>query len=662
MKYFQKQLFIFIIVYIITITNQERLTPLSECTKGRITSYKGWETGGKCGFGPHKSATSSSYLYPVSPNYDLFNSYSHCGACYEIVGPYGAIRTRVEDYCPKNDEQGLCTGDMYHFNVANNGSTFLMGDHDISNVTFRMVECGFTGNVRILTDEEMDEYSFSFIVLDHNLPISYVSLKEDGTSSWTKINRNKNDNHWKYEVDLKINLPLSIRIYSINGDYVTVEMKDLKPGQTYEANGNFKSPENTYFNIKNFNTEEKPDDAEECCERDKSDFTPIYNNGKLNEGYNNLNQKATVDYNSDDLYENQTSMNVKFQSFGEVIFQPVFPIRADQFSGVLLVIKTKNNCTNCLNLRAYDIKNNNQALKLDTDNEWKTFRFSFDTLGIKDEFNGIAIKYSKSSSQPYEINIGNIELLGVKNPPSAGICVDVPVIPPTAQEKEKTDIPTTSVLNNTNNQTDIVTDIVTVATNNTVTPKGTIVIKKIESMVDYPLIITVDCEPFEAVNDEKMTLLFTSTDNSYSFETESCILPTVEPISTFSCKIPNNIPNGVYRINSPSTNKYNILSSSIATVTDGSISFNTIDYGYNGNDNDKETDIKETTTKQDQNSTVQEKSTIIITNSIDQVVKKGDLITFQVSPIEPIEYSLKNKEIIFRDNNNQYLFLKDCQE
>lgn len=662
MKYYQKQLFIFIIVYIITITVQERLTPLSECTKGRITPYKGWETGGKCGFGPHKSATSSSYLYPVSPNYDLFNSYSQCGACYEIVGPYGAIRTRVEDYCPKDDEQGLCTGDMYHFNVANNGSTFLMGDNDLSNVTFRMVTCGFTGNVRILTDDQMDEYSFSFIVLDHNLPISYASIKEDDTT-WTKINRNKNDNHWKYETNYKIISPLFIRIYSINGNYVTVEMKDLKPGQTYEANGNFNTPENTYFNIKNFNTEEKPDDAEECCSRDKSDFTPIYNNGKLNEGYNNLNQKATVDYNSDDLYENQTSMNVKFQSFGEIIFQPVFPIRADQFSGVLVVIKTKNNCTNCLNLRAYDIKNKNQALKLDTDNEWKTFRFSFDTLGIeKNEFNGIAIKYSKSSSQPYEINIGNIELLGVKNPPSAGICVDVPVIPPTAQEKEKTDIPTTSVLNNTNNQTDIVTDIVTVATNNTVTPKGTIVIKKIESMVDYPLIITVDCEPFEAVNDEKMTLLFTSTDNSYSFETESCILPTVEPISTFSCKIPNNIPNGVYRINSPSTNKYNILSSSIATVTDGSISFNTIDYGYNGNDNDKETDVKETTTKQDQNSTVQEKSTIIITNSIDQVVKKGDLITFQVSPIEPIEYSLKNKEIIFRDNNNQYLFLKDCQE
>ena len=680
MKYFQKQLFIFIIVYIITITNEERLTPLSECTKGRITPYKGWETGGKCGFGPHKNATSSSYLYPVSPNYDLFNSYSHCGACYEIVGPYGAIRTRVEDYCPKNDEQGLCTGDMYHFNVANNGSTFLMGDHDISNVTFRMVECGFTGNVRILTDEEMDEFSFSFIVLDHNLPISYVSIKENGTSSWTKLNRNKNDNHWKYEVDLKINLPLSIRIYSINGDYVTVEIKDLKPGQTYEANENFITPEDTYFNIKTFNTEEIPDETEECCERDKSDFNRIYKDGKLNDGYNNLNQKAIVDYDSDDLYQNQTSMNVKFQSLGEIIFQPIFPIRADQFSGVLVVIKTKNNCTNCLNLRAYDIKNEYQALQLNTDNEWKSFRFSFDTLGINDEFNGIAIKYSKSSSQPYEINIGNIELLGVRNPPSAGICVDVvtvidpPVIPLTVEEKEITDMPTISDLNYTNNQTDIVnatdieivTDIVTVATNatdtetgnNTVIQKENVVIKKIESMVDYPLIITVDCEPFQAVNDEIMTLLFTSTDNLYSFETESCILPNAGPIFSFSCKIPNNIPNGVYTINSPSVNKYNILSSSITTVIDGTMSFNPIVYNRNNN---KETDVEEIT-KQDQNSTVQENSTIIITKSIDRVVNRGDPIIFQISPIEPIKYSLKNKEIIFRDSTYKYLFLKNCRE
>ena len=68
-----------------------------------------------------------------------------------MVGPNGAIRVRVEDSCPENDELGLCSGDMYHFNVANNGVSYIMGTSDRSNITFRMVECGFSGNIRILT-------------------------------------------------------------------------------------------------------------------------------------------------------------------------------------------------------------------------------------------------------------------------------------------------------------------------------------------------------------------------------------------------------------------------------------------------------------------------------------------------------------------------------
>ena len=96
----------------INITNTKILTPLSECLKGRINKYIGWENGGKCGFGFHKNATGNSYIYPVSPNSDLFISSSHCGICYEMVGPYGKIRVRVEDYCKKDDELGLCSGDM----------------------------------------------------------------------------------------------------------------------------------------------------------------------------------------------------------------------------------------------------------------------------------------------------------------------------------------------------------------------------------------------------------------------------------------------------------------------------------------------------------------------------------------------------------------------
>ena len=37
------------------------LTPLSECTQGRITGYDTYKNGGACGFGPPK-------LYGLAPN------------------------------------------------------------------------------------------------------------------------------------------------------------------------------------------------------------------------------------------------------------------------------------------------------------------------------------------------------------------------------------------------------------------------------------------------------------------------------------------------------------------------------------------------------------------------------------------------------------------
>ena len=266
----------------ISITNQKNLTALSECTKGRIFKYTGWENGGQCGFGSHKNATSASYIYPAVPNSDLFVSSSHCGICYEMVGPYGAIRVRVEDYCKKDDESGLCSGDMNHFNVANNGSRYLIGEGDLANITFRMIECGYSGNIRILLSEVSDQYYFSFVVLDHNIAVSSVSVQENESTTWTELNRDEY-NLWTYDPGLEIYFPLKIRIYSINGDYVTVEVKEINEDGIYEADNNFKMPNDTYFNIITLEKEEIPSNSKNCCEIDKSDFTPIYNYGKVND-------------------------------------------------------------------------------------------------------------------------------------------------------------------------------------------------------------------------------------------------------------------------------------------------------------------------------------------------------------------------------------------
>ena len=67
-----------------------------------------------------------------------------------MVWPNGAIRVRVEDYCSKNNELGLCSGDMHHFNIAKNGSSYIMGNSDLANITFRMVSCDYSDNVKII--------------------------------------------------------------------------------------------------------------------------------------------------------------------------------------------------------------------------------------------------------------------------------------------------------------------------------------------------------------------------------------------------------------------------------------------------------------------------------------------------------------------------------
>ena len=150
---FHKRLLFTIIINLILIINAVELTPLSQCTKGRISPYNNWQNGGSCGFGSHSTATGATYIYPVAPNQDLFGNSAQCGVCYEMVGPSGVIKVRVEDYCLKNNTSGYCYGDMFHFNLANNGVSYIMGNASLSNITFRMVSCDYTGNIRILTDK-----------------------------------------------------------------------------------------------------------------------------------------------------------------------------------------------------------------------------------------------------------------------------------------------------------------------------------------------------------------------------------------------------------------------------------------------------------------------------------------------------------------------------
>ena len=674
MKYFLKPLFTYIFIIKIFEIIPEKLTPLSECTKGRISSYTGWEKGGSCGFSSHTNAIGTTYLYPAAPNSDLFNNSAQCGICYEMVGPYGAIRVRVEDSCPKDDELGLCTGDMFHFNVANNASKFLMGGNDFTNVTFRMVSCDYSGNIKIKADENIDEYRYSFIILDHNLGIDSVRFNEYDTRTWIKLTRDKY-NYWTYDEQTQINFPVTIRIYSINKDFVTVIVDSLEPGKTYEADGNFKVPDNTYFNVSTLEKVKIPDNTSECCKLDNSEFSPIYKNGKISEVYNNYGQKATMDYNSGDNYQGKPSMKVDFQSFGKFIIQSNFPIRADQYSGVSISIKTNKTCTNCLYFRAYDLKDKNQILSLNDENRWKTYKFDFSSLGIENnQFNGIVLYFYKSTDQPYEINIGSIELIENENAPDAGVCLEIEkssggeVIPPSdntgnqtnnetsPKTTEKTEIDIDSTMaNDSIENNEIESDTIKITTPNTIVETNVSIIDiiSLESLVESPLVINIKCNNFRKIENEIMSLLFVPKGSSNYIQTESCILPNEDIISFFSCKVSNVLSNGTYNIQSPPNKRYIINFPNNIFVNNGIISIE--DNNKNNTD-----DINEGNSTQEE---VIDYSPIEITNSINRVINKGDKISFEIIPINADKYYLDNDEIIFVDNTKtKALYLKKCEK
>ena len=710
MKFHLKPLFVFLIFAKILIINLKTLTPLSECVKGRITPYTGWENGGKCNFIAHNNATGNTYLYPAAPNLELFVSTSHCGACYEMVGPNGAIRVRVEDYCPKDDELGFCSGDMYHFNVANNGTSYIMGASDNSNINFRMVECGFSGNVRILTDKDSDIYWISFVVLDHNLPITSVSVQENESNSWKRLSREES-NYWTYETFNEIYFPIKIRIYSIDENYVTVEMNDIKGGEIYEADSNFNNDNKTFYNITTFEKEEKPDSSKNCCEFDLSDFSNIYKNGEVNELYYYYSQKVTVDLNSSELHQNNNTINAKFQSNGKLVFQSSYPIRADQFSGVSIYIKATKNCTNCMCLRAYDLQNKNQNLELNTANGWKIYRFDFGKLGVENnEFNGIVLYY-KSTSQPFEIYIGRIDLLGKAIKPDAGICLSIPVdssgsgiIPPpidhvtteTTDAPDTTDAATTITTNEdtaTENLTDSLTDESTMAINTTEVETDTEIptesgnetsltnvnILTITSSENMPLIININCESFQRIENENIILLFVSNDNSNTFQTRNCNLGSEKTITQFSCILPNNMPNGVYSIKSPSNTKYSVFYPSNALVNEGAISFNyspvtiiditeietqiLVDSPITNSTNSTIEETQKTDNTYLDLKTQESYEPIVITSNFDQTITPYQLISFEIEQIEESKFNLLNDEIIFEDvGKAKALYFKSCQK
>ena len=210
----------FLLIQIIILFTKS-LTPLSECTLGRITGYDEYEQGGSCGFGVPK-------IYGAAPNDDFYNNGEKCGICYELVGPNGVLYFMVDSHCPVKGNEASCSGDMLHFDLHKNGFKTIVGEGlGRLNVTFRMVACNHEGNIIVKTKNETSQYYFGFIVMNHVIGLKKVYYSFD-KKNWTGLERRGNYNEWK--VDTVSSLPLYLQFESISGEKVMTQINEIKSG------------------------------------------------------------------------------------------------------------------------------------------------------------------------------------------------------------------------------------------------------------------------------------------------------------------------------------------------------------------------------------------------------------------------------------------------
>ena len=616
----KKPLYFLIILSLFILINSENLTPLGVCTKGRAGQYSGWRSGGRCGFGTHQGTFNSTYMFPVAPNQDFFNSAAQCGVCYEMVGPNGVIRVRVEDYCPKS--QSYCSGDTHHFNVADEGTSYLMGSSQSANITFRMVACDIEEKIKILTAENLNlnGYFYSFVVLNHKLAVSHIEMMQDYSNIWNNLTRQEN-NYWLYSnTQSLIQFPLQFRIYSINGDFVRVIVEKLEANQTYTSDGNFYVPENTYFDPVTFKKINVDDNSKTtCCKNTDTSFNYIYNNGVVNSQYINSNQNVSVITNARDSYRGTYSLNAKFDNNGKLFFISNTPINAQQFKSITITMKAVQTCENCLYIRASGL-NNNLIVGFTDANTWKDFTFSISSLGIvNNQFNGIIFEYNQFSTQSFEIYIDKIELILNDNVQSSGLCFSV------AGSNSNTPIN-----ENPGNDPNI--------------NPNNVYINRIVIYEDSPKVLNFNTNGFSNLNNKKIIVRLTQKNNTNSFyDLNNCTFSNPYVINSFTCSLSDNIPDGVYNI-IPQNNEFNFTYSKDIEAKNGLLIFGDI-----------------SSLKQKYSSVYY--STLILIYSKEKTITTGERVNFHVYPIPQEEYNLDNEEIILvNKEGDKSLHLKYCHQ
>ena len=379
---------IFFLLNILNFLLVKCLTPISECTLGRITGYDEYESGGSCGFGVPK-------IYGAAPNEAFYNNGEKCGICYELVGPNGVLYFMVDSYCPVKGNEAACSGDMLHFDLHRNG--FLtIADKKLGklNVTFRMVACNHEGNIIVKTKSKISQYYYAFVVMNHVIGLKKVYYSFD-KSSWIGLERQGDYNEWK--IDKIEKWPLYLQFESISGEKVVTQINELKSDFSHDTGVQFSVPKDMYFNVDTLKQISSPQ-KENCCKLNDA-FTNIYDEGKfLGEWQDTSNCIRNIEYTSECMQGSSKCIRVELVNWSVFQFYNRIKPETKKYDSIEFYIKSENACNNCLKLNS----DGKSFLSISTNSAktWEKKTIKLTDLEITEEkFEKFLFQGSKADSQ-----------------------------------------------------------------------------------------------------------------------------------------------------------------------------------------------------------------------------------------------------------------------
>ncbi len=206
----------------------EIVIPVNYPYSGKLTYYGGNASGGACGYDiPLYYASTQFVDYYAAAGADVFDAGYNCGMVVEITNaerynpsntgcitaPNTTIRVMITDQCPECPNNHLDLAPIPMDTLAPG----LAGTCGVLSADWRFVAAELTSNIQVQSKSGVSQYWYGFRFYGHNLPVTKVELKSNGSSTWYEADKSQGPSFYVLNGGYPLTLPLSIRFTDVNG-------------------------------------------------------------------------------------------------------------------------------------------------------------------------------------------------------------------------------------------------------------------------------------------------------------------------------------------------------------------------------------------------------------------------------------------------------------